>query len=100
MAMIRVLDCHDIDSETKYFEFAGLSTDEKPDGSYGDKMQYCNGEVETVPVAICTGSVFIEVDTGSVYMFDEDGPNWDEIGVSLSSDDSNNSDSNNNGGGK
>ena len=44
-----------------YVEAAGLSTDTKPtDG-------------------IATGSLFLEVDTGDVYAFDEDGGTWGQI---------------------
>ena len=49
-------------SEVKYKEFAGLSTDTKP----------------TAEVA--TGSTFLEVDTGDVFAFDEVSQNWNEIG--------------------
>ena len=44
-----------------YCEFAGLSTDEKPDGK------------------LMTGSLFMEVDTGDVYAWDEDGEMWNVI---------------------
>lgn len=44
-----------------YIEAAGLSTDTKPtDG-------------------IATGSLFLEVDTGDFYAFDEDGGTWGQI---------------------
>jgi hypothetical protein len=45
-----------------YLELAGLSTDTKPT----DK-----------PAA--TGSLFLEVDTGDVYAFDEAGEEWNQI---------------------
>jgi hypothetical protein len=45
-----------------YMEMAGLSSDDKPtDG----------------PIA--TGSLFMEVDTGDVYAYDEDGSEWDKV---------------------
>lgn len=48
-------------SFVSYIEAAGLSTDTKPE----DK--------------IATGSLFLEVDTGDVYAFDEDGGTWGQI---------------------
>ncbi len=42
---------------------AGLSTDTKPSGA-----------------TIATGSTFIEVDTGTVYFFDEVGQRWTKAG--------------------
>ena len=56
-----------INSETHvpdkyYIEAAGLSTDVKPTQN------------------IITGSVFIEVDTGKAYFFDEDSATWIEAG--------------------
>lgn len=51
------------DSGKKYYELAGLSsTDEKP--TEGD---------------IATGSLFLEVDTGDVYAYDEAGTEWNKI---------------------
>ena len=47
-----------------YNEYAGLSTDTKP----------TQNEI--------TGSVFIEVDTGKVYFFEEIGQTWIEAGGS------------------
>lgn len=44
-----------------YIEAAGLSTDTKPEDN------------------IATGSLFLEVDTGDVYAFDEDGGTWGQI---------------------
>ena len=49
-------------SEVKYKEYAGLSTDTKP----------------TAEVA--TGSTFQEVDTGKVFSYDEVSQTWIEIG--------------------
>ena len=45
-----------------YIEAAGLSTDTKP------------------ATNLVTGSLFLEVDTGKVYAFDEVGGTWNEIG--------------------
>lgn len=46
--------------EIKEMELRGLSTDEKP---------------TTVP----NGAIFIEIDTGTLYMFDEDNEEWKEL---------------------
>ena len=46
----------------KYFELAGLSTDTKPTGSL-----------------YATGSLFLEVDTGDVYAYNEAGSEWNKI---------------------
>lgn len=46
----------------QYVEMAGLSTDNKQDGN------------------LITGSLFLEVDTGKVYVFDEISGTWNEIG--------------------
>lgn len=40
-------------------EFYGLSTDEKP-----------------INEKVINGSTFLEIDTGSVFMFDEEGQTW------------------------
>ena len=45
----------------KTYEFRGLSTDEKPVENVGN------------------GSVFIEIDTGKVFIFDEQNKLWKEI---------------------
>ena len=45
-------------------KFAGLSTDSKP------------------TAGIVTGSVFVEVDTGDAYLYDEHGAEWDKVGGS------------------
>lgn len=44
-----------------YREYAGLSTDTKPDNNDA------------------TGSLFLEVDTGDVYAYDEAGESWGKI---------------------
>ena len=46
--------------------FVGLSTDEKPTGQF-------NGS------AIANGSVFIAMDSGAAYMYDEDNSQWREL---------------------
>ena len=48
------------DDDIRYVEAAGLRTDDKPLG-------------------VATGSLFLEVDTGDVYAYDEDGAEWDKI---------------------
>ena len=50
------------------FDLCGLSSDSKPFPNFGKRM-------------IANGSSFIEMDTGSLYFFDEDGQNWLEFGV-------------------
>lgn len=61
--MIRVTDARDvITGKKKYFEYAGLSTDTKPTGD-----------------DISTGSLFLEVDTGDVFAFDEDSSEWNKV---------------------
>ena len=45
-----------------YVEMAGLHDDTKPTGT-----------------AFATGSLFLEVDTGDLYAYDEDGSEWDKI---------------------
>ena len=60
--MIRILEQRTIDGNTNYIEAAGLSTDSKPTAN------------------ICTGSVFIEVNTGKAYLFNETAGAWVEQG--------------------
>lgn len=60
--MIRVINSHDVvTGSKKYMEYSGLSTDTKPTDNY-----------------IATGSLFLEVDTGDVYAFDEEGDTGSE----------------------
>ena len=61
--MIRKIVDRMFTEDDRYMEAAGLSTDTKP----------TNG--------IVTGSLFIEVDTGDVYAFDEitNGGEWDKV---------------------
>lgn len=51
--------------ETKEMEFRGLSTDTKPTELDGG--------------SVTNGSVFIEIDTGAVFVFDENGQEWNEV---------------------
>ena len=60
--MIRVIKRKETVDGPQYFEMAGLHDDTKPAG-----------------VHLCTGSLFLEVDTGDVYAYDEDGSEWDKI---------------------
>lgn len=48
-----------------YFEFAGLSTDSKPTSFEGAK--------------VANGSVFLEMNTKKVYVYDEAGESWGEL---------------------
>ena len=48
-------------ADRNYREFAGLSTDAKP------------------TVGLITGSLFLEVDTGDVYAWDEEGSEWHKV---------------------
>lgn len=48
-------------TEPAYKEFAGLSTDAKPEER------------------VLTGSLFLEVDTGEWYAFDEESGDWTKI---------------------
>ena len=47
--------------------FAGISTDTKPTGTYGTTL-------------IGNGSTFIEMNTGYVYMYDEANSTWRKLG--------------------
>ena len=51
--------------ETKGLELRGLSTDTKPT-TLGDKP-------------INNGAMFIEIDTGKLFLFDRDSNSWKEI---------------------
>lgn len=59
--MVRILVHNGFDEEKDYIEAAGLSTDSKPSEN------------------IVTGSLFMEVDTGDIYAFDETGAAWNQI---------------------
>ena len=60
--MVRELVNKGFDSDQFYVEYAGLSTDTKP------------------TAGLVTGSTFMEVDTGNVYLFDEVGETWKKVG--------------------
>ena len=64
MKKMRVLSAEFLSdgSKKKYFEYAGLSSEEKA----------VNG-------LIATGSLFLEVDTGDIYAYDEDNSQWHKI---------------------
>lgn len=51
--MVRVTLSRPFDNSRTYYEFAGLSTDDKP------------------TAGVLTGSLFREVDTGEIFAFDE-----------------------------
>ena len=51
------------DGHLKYVELAGVSTEEKPTGGN-----------------LCTGSSFLEVDTGDVYLYNEADTAWYKVG--------------------
>jgi len=59
--MVRVTMPGIMQNGIQYIEFAGLSTDDKPLGNFA------------------TGSLFLEVDTGDVYAYDEENDEWDQI---------------------
>ena len=60
--MIRVIVNQPFVEDKNYIEAAGLSTDTKPTGT------------------IITGSLFMEADTGDVYVYEETGETWTKIG--------------------
>lgn len=71
--MVRILQARIVAGDAEYIEAAGLSTDDKPTGN------------------VVTGSTFLEVDTGDVYAYDEEGDagyEWCKI-ASLGGGDSN-----------
>lgn len=61
--MIRAIVERAFTPEKKYVELFGLSTDAKPTSG------------------IVTGSVFVEVDTGKAYLFNEAASTWVEQGA-------------------
>ena len=64
--MITIYSQKDKDNNTKMeVELRGLSTDTKPTTIKG--------------AVVDNGSVFIEIDTGKVYMYDLEGQQWKEI---------------------
>ena len=78
--MVRITDSHVVTSEElMYVDYSGLSTDEKPT-VFGTVMNIVDGERVVKTVAIATGSTFVEVDTGSVFFFDEESNSWKKVG--------------------
>ena len=78
--MIRITDSHVVISdEVVYAEYNGKSTDEKPT-IFGQILNIVNGERVLKDIAISTGSVFVEIDTGNVFFFDEDSSSWLKVG--------------------
>ena len=63
--MIRAITEITFDDDQKYAEMYGLSTDTKP------------------TTGLVTGSVFVEVNTGDSYLFDEVGSEWHKVGVTV-----------------
>ncbi len=57
--MVRIIKDQAITQDKHYIEAGGLSTDDKPLG-------------------VCTGSLFLEVNTGDVYAYDEEGDTGSE----------------------
>lgn len=60
--MVEIINMKNVRTERAYYEFVGLSTDTK----------------QTNKVA--TGSTFLEVDTGDVYLFDGENGVWHKVG--------------------
>jgi hypothetical protein len=63
MKMITIAS--DVKGRRAPYEFFGLSTNEKPVGKFDG-------------VKVVNGSVFIEIDTKKIYMFDEENQVWIE----------------------
>lgn len=59
--MVRIIKDQVVQEGKHYIEAAGLHDDTKPESG------------------IITGSLYLEVDTGDVYAYDEDGTQWDKI---------------------
>lgn len=57
--MVRLIKAEYILTDKKYCEYAGLSTDTKPEQD-----------------ELATGSLFHEVDTASIYAYDEASEDW------------------------
>ena len=62
--MVRIINKRLQDDDINYYEFSGTHSDTKPTSN------------------IATGSVFLEVDTGSVFFFEEEQGDWVEVGGS------------------
>ena len=77
--MVRTICANEvIVDEIMYVEYAGKSTDTKPT-KFVTKMVSVDGHPTSRNVGIATGSLFLEVDTGDVYAYDEDGSEWNKI---------------------
>lgn len=58
----------ELEKDVRYFGFTGLSTDTKPTSVQdGDNV-----------ILICTGSYFLEADTGNCVYFNGDSGSWEE----------------------
>ena len=63
--MVTVYRKDGVSNEGQELELRGLSTDEKPTTLDGAKVD--------------NGAVFIEMDTGKIYMYDQENEQWKEI---------------------
>lgn len=61
--MVRIVEEKIIDGNKRYIEAYGLKTDTKP------------------TERLITGSVFVEVDDGTAYLWDETGAKWNKVGA-------------------
>ena len=59
---VRLIDYHEVTPGQFFRAYAGKSTDNKP-GDEGDVVQR-------------TGNLFIEIDTGNTYFYDEETEDW------------------------
>lgn len=58
-----------------------LSSDGKRDGTIPVLCEFAGLSTDTKPTEnLATGSTFLEVDTGDVFLFDEEGPTWNKVG--------------------
>lgn len=60
--MVEIINSKEIRTNLAYYEFTGLSTDTKQTNN------------------VATGSTFLEVDTGDVYLFDSENSIWHKVG--------------------
>ena len=63
--MITVYKKDGVSNEGQELELRGLSTDEKPTTLDGANMD--------------NGAVFVEMDTGKIYMYDQENEQWKEM---------------------
>lgn len=66
MIYMVTLNKYGIKVNREWLELFGLSTDEKPTKTFEGRF-------------IGNASTFMEMDTGSVYIYDEDGEKWWEV---------------------